>query len=364
MPDAPTGGKRTRQLGTYEMLWDCKFCGTKKLLGKTHRHCPNCGAPQDPDTRYFPSDDEKVAVEDHVYYGADVTCPACNTPNSAKAQFCVNCGSGLTEAARVKTLADQMRAEGEKFESSGPRSSQAQEQYEADMAQAAAQETAARNQRRRTLLIAGAAVALIAVVALVAAALFWTRGATVYVSGHSWEREINIERYGPQSESAWCDSMPFDAYNVSSREEVRYYEQVPDGEECSVRRVDNGDGTYSEVEECRTKYRDEPVYDDRCYYTVDRWSYARTEAANGQGLREAPHWPSLNLRTGTCIGCEREAGRSEKYTVHFQASDGANKYSCDFDQATWQSFGIETRWSLEVGAITGQPKCDSLERAN
>ena len=25
---------------TFEALWDCKGCGTKKLLGKTHRCCP------------------------------------------------------------------------------------------------------------------------------------------------------------------------------------------------------------------------------------------------------------------------------------------------------------------------------------
>jgi len=53
------------------MLWDCEFCGTKKLLGKTHRFCPNCGAQQDPKARYFPSDEEKVAVKDHVYVGVD-----------------------------------------------------------------------------------------------------------------------------------------------------------------------------------------------------------------------------------------------------------------------------------------------------
>jgi hypothetical protein len=28
---------------TYEMFWDCGFCGTTRLLGKTHRHCPGCG---------------------------------------------------------------------------------------------------------------------------------------------------------------------------------------------------------------------------------------------------------------------------------------------------------------------------------
>ena len=49
--------------GTYQMLWDCKFCGTQKLLGVTHRHCPNCGAAQDPERRYFPAEADMVALE-------------------------------------------------------------------------------------------------------------------------------------------------------------------------------------------------------------------------------------------------------------------------------------------------------------
>ena len=44
---------------TYEMMWDCGFCGSSKLLGKTHRYCPGCGAAQDPSTRYFPPEEEK-----------------------------------------------------------------------------------------------------------------------------------------------------------------------------------------------------------------------------------------------------------------------------------------------------------------
>ena len=47
-----------KQLGTYQMLWDCSYCDSKKLLGITHRHCPGCGAPQDPSKRYYPKDDE------------------------------------------------------------------------------------------------------------------------------------------------------------------------------------------------------------------------------------------------------------------------------------------------------------------
>ena len=58
----------------YEMLWNCGACGSEKLLGVTHRHCPNCGAAQEASRRYFPSDEEKVAVADHRYTGVDHQC--------------------------------------------------------------------------------------------------------------------------------------------------------------------------------------------------------------------------------------------------------------------------------------------------
>src|SRR5262245_45196614 len=36
----PSTGQASEQSGeqVYEMLWDCRFCGTTKLLGVEHRH--------------------------------------------------------------------------------------------------------------------------------------------------------------------------------------------------------------------------------------------------------------------------------------------------------------------------------------
>ena len=48
--------------GIFEMLWDCGFCGTGQLLGKTNRYCPSCGAPQDETKRYFPPPGKEVAA--------------------------------------------------------------------------------------------------------------------------------------------------------------------------------------------------------------------------------------------------------------------------------------------------------------
>ncbi len=228
-PEILADGRRVHQEGVYEMLWDCQYCGTLKLLGKTHRFCPNCGAAQNPDSRYFPAEDEYVAVSDHVYVGADQVCPSCDALNSGNAQFCGSCGAPLTEAARARTLATQTRQEGERFASSGSRDI-VQERFDAEMERIGVKPRA--EARAGSPWLKYGLIGLgVAVVGLILAFIFWTRQSTVYVTGHSWEREVRIDQYGPHNESTWCsDGLPAGAYNVSRRSEVHHYNQVPDGE--------------------------------------------------------------------------------------------------------------------------------------
>ncbi|HEX3596887.1 MAG TPA: hypothetical protein VHU80_17380, partial [Polyangiaceae bacterium] len=94
----------------YEMLWDCRFCGAKKLLGLTHRHCPNCGAPQSAEQRYFPSDADKVPAKEHEYFGADVVCVHCGVANSKNSKHCAGCGAPLERAPEIARREDQVDA--------------------------------------------------------------------------------------------------------------------------------------------------------------------------------------------------------------------------------------------------------------
>ena len=332
-------GTRVRDLGTYEMLWDCQYCDTKKLLGLTHRFCPNCGASQDPKARYFPSDAEKVAVENHVYHGADAICPSCNTPSSAKAEFCGQCGTPLTEAARAKLIADPNLA----------------------------QKIAPKVQKKWGLLtptqwvIGGIVTALALLVICIGAVFFVRRDAVVIVVGHTWEREIKIEAFSAVQQEDWDESVPSDAYNESCSQEVRSQKQVPDGETCRTERVDNGDGTFRDREVCETKYRSEPVYDNKCSYTVNRWIYSRSVQAEGNSPADQPYWPDFQLRGGSGLGAEREGGHEEDYVVHLKEVDADKTYECDFSLDKWASFGLESRWTMEVGQILGQADCDTLK---
>jgi predicted nucleic acid-binding Zn ribbon protein len=347
--DAPPTDDEENQ---YEMMWDCKFCGTAKLLGVTHRYCPNCGAAQDASQRYFPADDEKVAAQDHQFVGADKVCAACDTPNAATTEFCVNCGSPMSEVAEAQKLAAESRAVGESFQRSSA-------QDQASQAQAEAKQVAEdADKSRRFKLIAIGVVALIAV--LIGVFVLWTKEVSVIATGHAWEREIKIEDYATRSKGDWCDSMPHDAYSVSREQKIRSHKKIPDGQECSTQRIDQGDGTYKEVQDCRTKYRDEPVYDTYCKYRVDRWEYKRS--VNAEGNNKKPQWPRYQLHCeGQRKGCERENGREEAYILMLKNSATQEEYRCSIGKNLWERAAVNSKWKLEVSAISGGARCDALQ---
>lgn len=356
----PQRGVRSEELGVYEMIWDCKFCGSTNLPAKTHKFCPNCGAAQDPASRRFPSDEEKRRVENYQPTGIDVICKACSSLNPGDARFCIQCGASLEGAQAAAKAADQVRGEGENFAAQAQRDL-ALERHQAEMRRVGVIKD--EQPKSRTGLYIGIAVVAILIVVGIIYALTAKREATAVVMGHTWERAVYVEEFAPVPASAWCEAVPADAYAVTSRSEIRDYRQVPDGEDCQVRRVDNGDGTFREVRECTTRYRQEPIYDDRCYFTVNRWTDERVARADGQALSPAPAWPALTLNQCAVIGlgCEREGGRAENYYVNFRSDD--NDFRCEFSQAEWQSIRIESIWNVDIGTITGVADCGSLQPA-
>lgn len=337
----------------FEMLWDCPACDTPKLLGLTHRHCPNCGAAQDPSRRYFPKDDEKVAVEGHPYQGVDRQCPACDSPNAARATFCVNCGSELDRAKAVGQRAEQSAAAGA---------------FEADSAKAAAAEALAKKLAARApapppparsgiglwlALAAGAAAVLLC--AGLATFFLWKKDADFTLLAHTWSRQIAVEQLGPVTESAWRDAVPPDARDLSCAREQRSTTSVPDGEDCHDVRRDNGDGTFTQAEECTPRTREEPVYDDKCRYTVDRWTVLRTETASGTGVVPAPSWPAVQLGGPTL----REGTRSETYTLSLRDGEGTET-TCEVPEARWASMADGSTWRGKIGVLSGAVDCTTL----
>lgn len=314
---------------TYEMMWDCEYCGQKKLLGKTHRHCPSCGAPQNPDKRYFPPDSEKIAVEDHQFVGADLHCPSCQFANSRAAKHCGNCGSPLAGGRDARLQQEQLVPQGGVPQPAG-----------------GAAPTAKGGAGKWIAIVVG--LLLVAVVTVLVVGRCVKHDASFDVAGHTWTRSIAVERYDEVREKSSCKSMPSDATRVTRTKA----EPV-----CKTRKVDQGDGTFKEKKECT-----EP--EEQCEYTVTKWHEVRSEKATGNSIDDQLRWPEVHLqRQGSCVGCEREGARTETYRVKFVDSKSKKDDACDFkDERKWASFKVGSHWAGEVAMIGGLD-CDSLKPA-
>ncbi len=319
-------------MATFEMWWDCPRCGADKLLGKTHRYCPSCGAPQEASARYFPPQHLATEVTDHRFVGADVVCSGCDTPCSAAAAHCPSCGAPMgDDDALAATVADRPPPPAVTPPKPRPR-------------------------WLVPLLSAVGGLLALGVFAAVITA-FWTTTITVTVAGVQWERAVEVERFQTVSDASWCDSTPSDARGVSSTRKQRSTRSVPDGQTCTTSRSDNGDGTYSTSESCTTNYREEPVYDQWCTYQVDRWRTDHWDRATGSD--QHPRWPAPATTGCADLGCTRLGQRAATYTLIVTMPDGKDEL-CEVEEARWAAVGPGDALTAKQRVVTGGLVCDTV----
>jgi len=319
------GQDREESQGFYEMLWDCDHCDARGLLGKTQRYCANCGAPQNPDKRYFPKEGEERRVDGHIYEGADRTCPACSAPQSAHAKNCTHCGSVLDGAAEVRG-------------------------FVAPVAEPLPRPRA--NRRRRWPFV-------LVVLAVLGGGIWWrcvrSQEAQVVVAGHKWRRAIAIEEFKERQEEAWRNEVPVSASFPVCQERERSTRQIQDGEECKTERRDKKDGTFEQVKKCKPKFHSEPVMDSWCRFTMRRWLQVDELKATGSGL--SPAWPT-NAPAGdtpATLGAHRQARRTETLTLEFPQHG-----SCEVSDPIWRKYSDGQSVKVEVRASSGDVVCGSL----
>ncbi len=286
-PTAP----RSTVKGVYEMLWDCAYCDARELLGRTHRFCPGCGAPQDPAKRYFPPEG-KETVASAAFDGADRTCPACQTATGAKSKHCAHCGAPLEGAKEVARI-------------QGPPPPRP----------VVAPPPPKKKESNWFALTVGGLLLLTCLTAGLVNRMAGNEGGggaaqqpmtvDAKVVAHEWVRELDVEGLVDREEQAWCDEVSPGAMVTARTQERRGMTKVPDGETCALRNVDRGDGTFEKREDCVPKFRDEPVLAERCTVKARAWKVVRTEKRSDGAA--APPWPSPKLVEGQeRAGAQRE----------------------------------------------------------
>ncbi|MBK9453268.1 MAG: hypothetical protein IPN95_28520 [Bacteroidetes bacterium] len=345
-------------MGTYVGKWDCPKCGTKRILGwengQTVVSCPACGGPST-GKWYLDSRDMEISEAGELALAKSKRawqCGHCDKVNDGSRDTCISCGnprdkdSGDDQFIAREYDPRDVPQTGEEVENPSVESptENAAASVEGISARTRSRwdmEAEAKRQRRNKILkIVGIAAGSLALLIFV---LTWKKEIPVMVSGFSWERTIDIEKYGPHSESSW-DSPPPGAYGISSAQEIHHYDTRVVGRECHTETystvcgtTDNGNGTFSDQyctetrEVCEDQTVQDPVYATRYYYTIDRWGFDHTETTTAKD--QSPHWPVFSLTTSSPERY-REGKKKETYTVHLLRKSG-KPASEDVAQDRW-----------------------------
>ena len=225
---------------------------------------------------------------------------------------------------------------------------------------------------KRLAIWASATLAVLAVIFGIWFIFFRTTTTPLVVTGFKWERTISFEQYKTVQEEGW--SIPPGGRIVSSYQAIHHYnhildhyetktrivtEQVPSGVEsyvCGERSL--GNGYFEDIECTRTTYttqsrtetyqepvyRDDPVYQTKYIYDIERWVFSRTEKAGNND--HSPNWPSDQK-----AGNERESRRTENYTVVLSdLGKNPRLYSVTKPLQEWMAVSLGQKFVGEINA--------------
>jgi hypothetical protein len=306
-----------------EGCWDCPTCGTTRLLGR-QLACAGCGNRRPEGIRfYLPDDAAEVTDAERLAEaraGADWICEHCGVSARATQPRCPGCGAERGSSPQQQTHEHRF---GEPAE-------------EAPRALAAT----APAKRRRGWKGPAAILAVIG-------GMVWYNGpveTTATVAGKEWSRAIEVQEYRTVQEEDW--SVPQGGREKRSFRAVRDHRQVLDHYESRTRQVservqtgtrtytcgqrDMGNGYFEDVTctepeyttNYRTEsyqepvYRQEPIYDTKYAYEIERWLPDDTMWARGDAAKE-PAWPAVRIGAR-----EREGARIQRYVLRFKDDDG------------------------------------------
>ena len=344
--------------------WDCIYCGQKKIEG-TRRDCPNCSNARGSEVKFYMDPNNIVYLDEEQAKdkgkGADWLCPYCDKLNPVSATSCISCGAAKEESVSdyfTKDIKEPVSTH--TYNQSYTYNEEDYNEYEYSTLEESKENIHSKNtdfeysnedksdiKKKPTfyatinfnpeaLKIAGIILAIfLFITGMIFAFMPKTKNFTL--TGHYWERNINIESYETVNESDWY--VPDGGRVQYTREEIKDYEPVLDHYETitKTRRVkvgshieyiDNGDGSFDEktvddygdeeYTEQEPVYKDEPIYATKYYYEIERWIPKRTVSTNGYDHN--PIWGEVVLADN-----EREINRGSKYYVFGYYKQGKDK---------------------------------------
>lgn len=334
-----------------EGAWDCPHCGRKGNRGP-EKYCGGCGAPRGEDVKFYLPQDAPEVTEakalKRAKAGPDWTCSFCEADNPSTNAFCSSCGASR-DGAQARQVVEHRK--------------------DAAPPPPAAPPPASTNPKlKRGCQIGCLGLAVLAV-------LLWFLGrpaeTTLTVTGHTWERTLDVEEQRTVTEEGWEGELPAGARSFSSSREIHHHNRVRIGTETRTRTVtervqtgtervkvgerDLGNGYFEDVYEDRPVYeerereetyeepvfREDPVYRVKHRYQVEKWVTARQEKAEGRDL--GPFWPEIRP------GPKQRAGQgTQSYEVLFEDGEGAARSYRARDEAEWRSFAPGSAYRAKV----------------
>lgn len=307
-----------------EGRWDCPTCGNAGLPGRDLA-CGSCGSRRPEGVRFYLPDDAAEVTDSarlsEARAGADWICEHCGVSARATQARCPGCGAERGGSHEQQTHEHRF---GEPVEEEAPRA-------------LAAMAPPVKKRRWK------GPAAILAVVG----GLVWYNGPVevkATVAAKDWTRGIEVQEYRTVQEEDW--SVPQGGREKRSFRAVRDHRQVLDHYETKTRQVservqtgtrtytcgqrDMGNGYFEDVTctepeyttNYRTEsyqdpvYRQEPIYDTRYAYEIEKWLPDDTAWARGNAARE-PSWPDVDIGRN-----EREGTRIQRYVLRFTDDEG------------------------------------------
>lgn len=340
--------------------WDCTTCGYKGVKGP-ETECSNCGADRPKNVKFYMAAEQDIVQDPEVLRrakaGADWRCSFCTQNNPNDVKVCKDCGnprSASDKQLEVKTYttADVPRT------GDGTR----------DLSKNVAESSPPPKSKKGCFIALGIVAFIVALLLL----LSLSKTIEVNVEGFEWKQSILVEEMRNVQEEDW--SIPAGGTIVTYFQAIHHYDKVLDHYETRTRteqrsvgseqyvcgQKDLGNGYFEDqyctrsiyedyqVEYEEPIYRDEPVYQRKYRYTIDRW-FAISPIVT-QDNNHSPQWGNaVNVRTNASL---REAGRKGIYTVIVK-DDEQEIHSHEIPLSWWKKLEINDKIKAKRGKITG-----------